>query len=128
MANSVRTQTNHDLRGVYAHPHSQLSNGRASNLLFSPKPKDHSVFQNNGNHYGQLRATSKVHPVYHNPVFHEPVDVTLNRGGSPTESNGPVRVPEPGEVSLLISTGIFAIAFLFVRKRLGLRVVAPLQR
>jgi hypothetical protein len=121
----MRMQFNHEggnPHGVYARPHGQLSKGRASNLLFSPKPKDHSAFQNNGNHYGQLRVTPNVHPVFHNPVFHEPINV----GGS--ESNGPVRVPEPGEVSLLISTGIFAIALLFVRKRLGLRVVAPLQR
>ena len=75
--------------------------------LSVPKPQSHPI----------------SHPTYAGPVFHPPIKVTIT-GGSPQGTICPVHVPEPGEASLLLSAGVFALIFLSVRKRLGLRVVS----
>jgi hypothetical protein len=102
-----------DIRGVYTH-----------SSLFSPNMKSHPSLPHGGTFSVPKPQSHPIsHPTYAGPVFHPPIKVTHD-GGSPQGTICPVRVPEPGEASLLLSAGIFAIFFLSVRKRLGLRVVA----
>jgi hypothetical protein len=115
MRMNFRAPERNDIRGVYTH-----------SSLFSHNVKSHFSLPHGGT-FSVPNAQSHLLPSSHlpciAPVFHKPINVTHD-SGLPHGTISPVTVPEPGEASLLLSVAAFAIVFLSVRKRLGLRVVA----
>jgi hypothetical protein len=61
-------------------------------------------------------------------VLYAPVPGTQSWGGTPQEYIGCVSVPEPGELSLILTTLLLGLVAIVLGKRLGLKPVVSLSR
>lgn len=100
--------------------------------LFSSNAQSDPYFQSSGaaGIMGQYLTAAAYAPAsaFDGLVLYTPVAGTQSCCGLPQEYIGRVSVPEPGELSLLGTTLLLGLAGFAFRKRLGLRVVLPIQR
>ncbi len=96
--------------------------------LFSTNASGNSYYASSGAAgvaswaFGQLGNTNDS--VFNGLVLYTPIAGTQSWGKTPQEYIGYVAVPEPGEMALLATLGLFAIGAFVCRKRLGLNLAA----
>jgi hypothetical protein len=75
-----------------------------------------------------ISAATASNSQFNGLVLYVPVPGTQSWGGTPQEYIGCVSVPEPGELSLILSTLLLGLAAIVLGKRLGLKPVVSLGR
>jgi hypothetical protein len=74
-----------------------------------------------------LTAAFTSNSAFDGLVLYTPVSGTQSWGGTPQEFIGLVPAPEPGELSLILTTLVFGLAGIICGKKLGLKPVVPLK-
>jgi hypothetical protein len=74
-----------------------------------------------------LTAAVTSDSAFNGLVLYTPVSGTQSWGGTPQEYIGLVSTPEPGELSLIMTTLVFGLAGIICGKRLGLKPVVSLK-
>jgi hypothetical protein len=97
--------------------------------LFAPNAQSNAFFQSSGaaSIEAQFLALAASAPAsaFEGLVLYTPIAGTQSwaAGGIPQEYIGLVQVPEPGEISLLVTTVLLGFAAFSLRNKLGLKLV-----